>query len=161
MKNIDKNSETVTISKTEYTSLKEIESEWKWLKEQLQTMKKKTFGSTSEQTKLFEQISMFFNEAEALEDTEDKNQGTTVQQHTRKKKTGIFDKLPENVESYTVEHTLSEEERKCPNCGDEMEVIARRLSSTSKLFLHRQLSVRMFTTPTPASSAMRMKQIHL
>lgn len=127
MKNIDKNSETVTISKTEYTSLKEIESEWKWLKEQLQTMKKKTFGSTSEQTKLFEQISMFFNEAEALEDTEDKNQGTTVQQHTRKKKTGIFDKLPENVESYTVEHTLSEEERKCPNCGDEMEVIGKKV----------------------------------
>jgi len=127
MENIDKNSETVTISKTEYTSLKEIESEWKWLKEQLQTIKKKTFGSTSEQTKLFEQISMFFNEAEALEDTEDKNQEITAQQHTRKKKTGIFDKLPENVESYTVEHTLSGEERKCPNCGDEMEVIGKKV----------------------------------
>ena len=36
MKNEVKNSETVTITKAEYDSLKQIESEFNWLKEQLQ-----------------------------------------------------------------------------------------------------------------------------
>ena len=58
--------------------------------------------------------SLFFNEAETLEDTENRNTEITVEQYKRKQKTGCFDKLPENIETYTVEHELSEEERKCP-----------------------------------------------
>lgn len=57
-----KSSETVTITKVEYESLKELkehcaqlESELNWLKEQLQINKKKTFGSSFERTEqLFE-----------------------------------------------------------------------------------------------------------
>lgn len=30
------------------------------------------------------------------------------------------------METYTVKHELSEEERKCPECGEEMEVIGKR-----------------------------------
>ena len=52
MKNEVKSSETVTISKAEYESLKshcaQLESELNWLKEQLLINKKKTFGSSSE-----------------------------------------------------------------------------------------------------------------
>jgi len=51
------NSETVTISKAEYESLKglkqhcaQLESELNWLKEQLQISKKKTFDTSSERT---------------------------------------------------------------------------------------------------------------
>ena len=127
------NSETVTISKAEYESLKshcaQLESELNWLKEQLQISKKKTFGSSSERTEqLYEQMSLFFNEAEALEDTENRNTEITVEQYKRKQKTGCFDKLPENIETYTVEHELSEEERKCPECGEEMEVIGKKVT---------------------------------
>ena len=127
------NSETVTISKAEYESLKshcaQFESELNWLKEQLQISKKKTFGSNSERTEqLYEQMSLFFNEAEALEDTENRNTEITVEQYKRKQKTGCFDKLPENIETYTVEHELSEEERKCPECGEEMEVIGKKVT---------------------------------
>ena len=85
------NSETVTISKAEYESLKshcaQLESELNWLKEQLQISKKKTFGSNSERTEqLYEQMSLFFNEAEALEDTENRNTEITVEQYKRKQK---------------------------------------------------------------------------
>ena len=133
------NSETVTISKAEYeylTGLKDLEkhcaqleSELNWLKEQLQISKKKTFGSSSERTEqLYQQMTLFFNEAEALEDTENRNTEITVEQYKRKQKTGCFDKLPENIETYTVEHELSEEERRCPDCGEEMEVIGKKIT---------------------------------
>ena len=133
MKNEVKNSETVTITKAEYESLKEhcahLESELNWLKEQLQITKKKTFGSSSERTEqLYEGISLLFNEAELIEDVESKTAEITVEKHTRKKKCGCIDKLPENVETYTVEHELSDEERKCPECGEEMEVIGKKVT---------------------------------
>ena len=136
MKNEVKNSETVTITKAEYESFKSLkehcanlESELNWLKEQLQISKKKTFGSSSERTEqLYEGISLLFNEAEVIEDIESKTEEITVEQHTRRKKTGCFDKLPENAETYVVEHDLSEEEKKCPECGEEMEVIGRKVT---------------------------------
>ena len=128
-----KSSETVTITKAEYESLKEhcanLESELNWLKEQLQIIKKKTFGSSSERTEqLYDGISLLFNEAEVIKDTESKTEEITVEKHTRRKKTGCFDKLPENVETYVVEHDLSEDEKKCPECGEEMEVIGRKVT---------------------------------
>ena len=83
-----KSSETVTISKAEYESLKQIESEFKWLKEQLLINKKKAFGSSSERLDdLYHQgISLLFNEAELIEDIDEKPAETTVKEHTRKKK---------------------------------------------------------------------------
>ena len=124
-----KSSETVTITKAEYESLKQIESEFKWLKEQLLINKRKAFGSSSERLDdLYQGISLLFNEAELIEDIDEKPAETTVKEHTRKKKTGCFDKLPENIETYTVEHELSEEERKCPECGEEMEVIGKKVT---------------------------------
>ena len=128
--------ETVTISKAEYESFKslknhcaQLESELNWLKEQLQISKKKTFSSSSERMEdLYAGISLLFNEAELIDDIENKTTETTVKEHIRKKKTSCFDKLPENIETYTVEHELSEEERKCPECGDEMEVIGKKVT---------------------------------
>ena len=101
-----KNSETVTITKAEYESLKshcaQLESELNWLKEQLLINKKKAFGSSSERLDdLYQGISLLFNEAELIEDID---------------------------ETYTVEHELSEEERKCPECGEEMEVIGKKVT---------------------------------
>ena len=133
MKNEVKNSETVTITKAEYESLKEhcanLESELNWLKEQLQITQKKTFGSSSERTEqLYDGISLLFNEAEVIEDIESKTEEITVEKHTRRKKTGCLEKLPENVETYVVEHDLSDEEKKCPECGEEMEVIGRKVT---------------------------------
>ena len=145
-----KSSDTVTISKAEYESFKslkehcaQLESELKWLKEQLlinkKKAKKKAFGSSSERLDdLYQGISLLFNEAELIEDIDEKPAETTVKEHTRKKKTGCFDKLPENIETYTVEHEnietytveheLSEEQRKCPECGEEMEVIGKKVT---------------------------------
>ena len=137
MKNEVKSSETVTITKAEYESFKahcyQLESELNWIKEQLQINKKKSFGSSSEHMEdFYKGISLLFNEAELIKDIEDKPAETTVKEHTRKKKTGCFDKLPENIETYTVEHELSEEERKCPECGEEMEIIGKKLNPVIK-----------------------------
>ena len=91
--------------------------------------KKKAFGSSSERLDdLYQGISLLFNEAELIEDIDEKPAETTVKELTRKEKTGCFDKLPENVETYTVEHELSEEERKCPECGEEMKVIGKKVT---------------------------------
>lgn len=77
-----KSSETVTISKAEYESLKQIESEFKWLKEQLLINKKKAFGSSSERLDdLYQGISLLFNEAELIEDIDKKPSETTVKEH--------------------------------------------------------------------------------
>lgn len=102
MKSEVKSSEAVTISKAEYESLKglkahcdQLESELNWIKEQLQINKKKTFGSSSERMDdLYQGVSLLFNEAELIEDIEDKSTETTVKEHIRKKKTGCVDKLP-------------------------------------------------------------------
>ena len=86
-------------------------------------------STISERTEqLFEEMTLFFNEAEAFEDTENRNTEITVEQYKRKQKTGCFDKLPENVETYVVEHELSDEEKKCPQCGEEMEVIGKKVT---------------------------------
>ena len=75
-----KSSDTVTISKAEYESFKslkehcaQLESELKWLKEQLLINKKKAFGSSSERLDdLYQGISLLFNEAELIEDIDEK-----------------------------------------------------------------------------------------
>ena len=57
---------------------------------------KKAFGSSSERLDdLYQGISLLFSEAELIEDIDEKPAETTVKEHTRKKKTGCFDKLPE------------------------------------------------------------------
>ena len=54
-------------------------------------------------------MTLFFNEAEAMEDTENRNTEITVEQYKRKQKTGCFDKLPENIETYTRSGNTSTE----------------------------------------------------
>lgn len=68
--------ETVTISQAEYQGLKsyitELEQEKKFLKEQLQLLKKAQFGSTSERSVYLKQLSLdnLFDEAEVFSDPE-------------------------------------------------------------------------------------------
>ncbi len=72
--------ETITISRVEYDSLKgenaELSQKVDWLMEQLRLLRKKRFGAPSEQTKeqLDGQLSLLFNEASAGMEMESKNQ---------------------------------------------------------------------------------------
>ena len=119
-----KNSETITIPLSEYNSIKErcseLETQVNWLMEQLKINNKKTYGSKSEQTEyVYEQLSLLHNEAEFYSDIEKKEE-VKVASHTRKKKTGTMEKLPENIKTVVVEHTLTAEEQVCNKCGSQL-----------------------------------------
>lgn len=145
------NAETVTISRAEYEKLLEIEKQNEWLLEQLRVLKSKQFGSSSEKASeaIYGQLSLLFNEPEVYaEDTAEADEpAVEVRSHTRKRKSGrARDILPENVEVVEVEHTLSEEERQCPECGKVMQPIGTEVHEKiqiipAKIILHRDVYV--------------------
>ena len=119
------NAETVTISRAEYEELK---AQLQWCMEQLRVLKSKQFGSSSEKAseEIYGQLSLLVNEPEVYAEDKEKAEepAVEVRSHTRKRKSGrARDILPENVEVVEVEHTLSEEERQCPECGEIMQPI--------------------------------------
>lgn len=68
----------------------ELETQVKWLMEQLKINNKKTYGSKSEQSEyVYEQLSLLHNEAEFYSDIEAKEE-VEVASHTRKKKTSTL-----------------------------------------------------------------------
>lgn len=132
--------ETVTISSAEYEKLQKSVSELKqqneWLMEQLHLIKRKTFGFTSEKASdaVMEQLSFLFNEAEAYCAQKQEPQKTKVASHTRAKRSGsVKDIVPEDIETYTVEHDVSAEEKICPQCGENMQVIGKEVHRSLEL----------------------------
>ena len=124
--------ETITISRAEYEELK---SQNEWLMEQLRLLRKKQFGTSSEQSKeqLDGQLSLLFNEAEAYATPLGPQKATQVAAHTRKQSGSVKDVVPDNIPVEVVEHRLSEEERVCPQCGELMQEIGTEVRETLKL----------------------------
>ena len=143
--------EMVTIPRVEYEDFLEIKKQHEWLLEQLRVMRSKQFGSSSEKAseEVYEQLSLLFDEAEiyAAESSEAEEPAIEVRAHTRNRKSGnARDILPENVEVVEVEHTLPEEERLCPQCGEVMEPIGTEVREKiqiipAKVILHRDIYV--------------------
>ena len=134
-----RNTETVTISRAEYENLKALEQANEhltnmnnWLREQLENLKKNHYGSKHE-TASEEVIGqmMLFDEPEVyayLEEIE--NRTTPVMAHERtvkKERAFLLDEIPDNAEVEVEVHELSAEERKCPECGAEMEEIGKEV----------------------------------
>ena len=127
------NAEMVSITRAEYGELLELREQNRWLMEQLRVIKSKQFGSKSEKSseQANEQLSLLFDEAEAWVTIEEKQAATKVKEHTRSRKTGnVRDILPENIEVVEVEHTLPEEERACPQCGETMQPIGKEVQES-------------------------------
>ena len=82
---------TITISLAEYDAkeaqIAELKSQNEWLMEQLRLLKKKQFGTSSEQTReqLDGQLSLLFNEAEAYAAPPGVQKTTQVAAHIRKR----------------------------------------------------------------------------
>lgn len=94
--------------------------------EQILLAKKKLYGRSSEETMavIGEQLSFFFNEAEAWDAESVEPSPTKVGGYTRKKHSGsIADVIPEGLEQHVVEHFLSEAEQNCTACGSKMVII--------------------------------------
>ena len=131
--------ETVTISRAEYDAkeaqIAELKSQNEWLMEQLRLLRKKQFGTSSEQSKeqLDGQLSLLFNEAEAYAAPPGVQKTTQVAAHIRKRSGSVKDVVPDNIPVEVVEHRLSEEERVCPQCGEVMREIGTEVRETLKL----------------------------
>ena len=123
--------EMVTISRAEYEGMK---AQIDWLMEQLRLIRHRQFGSSSERISEegMEQLSLLFNEAEVYAD-EEKPEPTPVAAHVRRKRSGsVRDIVPKDIKTVVVDHTLPEEERQCPQCGEVMEDIGTEVKETLK-----------------------------
>ena len=142
------NTEMVTIPRAEYEDLK---AQNQWLLEQLRVVKSKQFGSSSEKAseEVYGQLSLLFNEAEVYAEASEKAEepAIEVRSHTRQRKSGkARDILPENAKVVEETHTLSEEERICPECGEVMQPIGTEVQEKiqiipAQIILHRDIYV--------------------
>ncbi|MBR1495877.1 MAG: IS66 family transposase zinc-finger binding domain-containing protein, partial [Acidaminococcaceae bacterium] len=144
--------ETVTIPQEKYNGLvsyvKELETQNQWLLEQLRVIRQKKFGASSEKAseEVAEQLSLLFDEAEVYvaEESKEEAPAVEVRSHTRRKGGDVRSIVPENIEVVETEHTLSEEERVCPQCGETMQTIGKEVRETlelipAKAVLHRDI----------------------
>ncbi len=126
---MDKQTETVTISKAEYENM---QSQIDWLTERVRLLTKQRFGSSSE--KITDEAAMnqirMFNETEWTLDATAKAEQTTVKEYTRRRSGSVKDVIPEGTPVEKIEHRLSEEERICPECGTVMEEVGHEVRKT-------------------------------
>ncbi len=126
---MDKQTETVTISKAEYENM---QSQIDWLTERVRLLTKQRFGSSSE--KITDEVTMnqirMFNETEWTLDSAAKAEKTTVKEYTRRRSGSVKDVIPEGTPVEKIEHRLSEEERICPECGTVMEEVGHEVRKT-------------------------------
>jgi transposase len=132
----NKHVETITISRTEYETLKaynaELTQQVNWLMEQMRLVRKKRFGSSSEQSK-YDQYNLF-NEAEVTADQKvAEPELREVQSHYRRKAKESKDRLPADLPVEVVEHFLPEAEQACPECGSELHIMGKETRREFKL----------------------------
>jgi transposase len=131
--------ETVTISQIEYEEyqaqkeqIASLQQQVDFLMAQMRLARRKQFGASSEKSE-YDQLSLF-NEAEATADEHAAEpEVSEVRAYHRKKAAQSLGKLPEDLPVEIVEHTLSEEEQVCPQCGDKLHVIGRNVREILKL----------------------------
>lgn len=127
----NKHMETVTISKAEYEEFQalkqqnaDLQQRVDFLMAQMRLARHKQFGSSSEKSE-YDQLSLF-DEAEVYADPKKPEpEITEVKAHHRKKAAESKERLPEDIPVEIVEHTLPEEERICPECGEILRVIGK------------------------------------
>ena len=129
MKDNTKTEETVTITKAEYESLKQQVA---WLMEQLNLSKHRQFGASSEKT-VYDQGTIF-NEAESSANEKASEPDIEeVKAYRRKKSHKSSDRLPPDLPVEIIEYELPEEERICPDCGEQLHVMGHESREELKL----------------------------
>lgn len=94
------------------------------LQEQVDYLTKKLFGTSSEKSEGISGQLSLFNEAEQEAVPEEEPEPTVIREHTRKAKRKQPDTF-QGVPSEDVVIPLSDGQRRCPDCGTEMEIIGR------------------------------------
>lgn len=104
----------------------ELTNQVKLLNEQLEYMKSKLFGTSSEKRQTDGQLDLF-NEAESeADETTTEPEEILISSHSRKSKTKLEEKI-KGLPVDTVEVPLNAEDQICPECGTSLEVIGREL----------------------------------
>jgi len=121
---------TITITASEYESLKAIEAEKselealvKYYEEQLRLSKHRQFGASSEKTVCPEQMNIF-NEVENTADPGVAEPTLEEVTYKRRKRVGKREDDLSGLPVEVVEHTLSEYEQVCPDCGGALHTMA-------------------------------------
>jgi transposase len=96
----------------------ELTTRLNWLEEQFRLSQQKRFGASSEQTHP-DQLQLF-NEAESQADPSKAEPTMETITYRRKKQSGQREAMLEHLPTETVEYRLSEDERACSCCGDNM-----------------------------------------
>ena len=116
------------------------------LKEQIDFLTKKLFGSSSERrTDDIEGQLNLFNEAECCQNEESSvpDIETTVKSHTRKAKTTLAEKL-KGIPVEEVIIDVPAEDKICPQCGTELEPIGRETIRHEIEYIPAQVKVKKY-----------------
>lgn len=130
-----KNDEKVTISKSEYISMKEqiveLSQKVEWFIEQVRLAKHHQFGASSEKSQ-YDQFNLF-NEIEATAEVKTEPELVEIERHYRKKAKESADRLPPDLPVEVVEHTLAKDKQICPECGEALHVMGKDIRRELKL----------------------------
>ena len=125
--------------------IKELEQQVRLLKEQVDFLTRKLYGTKSEKTSTLEiegQMSLF-NEIETCADPDaHEPELVEIEKHLRKRKyTGQREELVKNLPHSKVLHTIDEREQICDNCGSTMVKVGEEFVRTEVQFIPAKLKV--------------------
>lgn len=119
----------------------ELEKQVDLLIAQIRLGMHKKYGASSEQADL-NQVSIF-NEVETTADINiPEPELTEVKSYYRKRARLTTDKLPEDLPVEIVEHELDDEEKECPECGNEMHTMGKNTREELKIIPAKAVIVR-------------------
>jgi transposase len=132
-------SNTVTITAIEYKELlslkahhAELEQQVQWLMEQMQLMKHKQFGASSEKSEYDQEC--LFNEPEVSADENvPEPELVEIEKHYRKKVRESEGRPPPDLPVEVVEHFLPEDARLCPECGELLHIMGKDIRREMKI----------------------------
>jgi hypothetical protein len=140
MVKIAKTTETVTIPRAEYETLRteneSLEKQVAWFMELLQLSKRHQFGASSEKaTAQTSNVQLnLFNEAETTaEPAVEEPAIEEVKAHKRKKSRKAVDRFPPDLPVETIEHRLHDDECVCPDCGGALHEMKQEVREELKL----------------------------
>lgn len=125
--------------------IKELEQQVRLLKEQVDFLTRKLYGTKSEKTSALEiegQMSLF-NEMESCADPDAHEPDLVeVEKHLRKRKyAGQREKLIKDIPRSKVLHTIDESEQICERCGSAMVKVGEEFVRTEVQFIPASLKV--------------------
>lgn len=130
--------------------IKELEQQIRLLKEQVDFLTRKLYGTKSEKTSILQiegQMSLF-NEVESCADPNAPEPDLVeVEKHLRKKKyAGQREELVKGIPHRKVLHTIEEREQICETCGSTMVRVGEEFVRTEVEFIPAKLKVVYYKT---------------